>query len=103
MKINIKGTNLDLTPSIKEYIEMRVIPLEKFLGDTELANDILARVEIARTTNHHNKGDVYRAEINIDIMKNIARAESVGDDIRAAIDEAASKVQRQLVKYKETK
>ncbi len=103
MLINIKGTNLDLTPSIKEYIEMRVAPLEKYLGKSELGNDIIARVEIGRTTRHHNKGEVYRAEINIDIRNNIARAESSLDDIRAAIDDVVGKVQRQLVKYKEMK
>ncbi len=103
MKISIKGTNLDLTPAIKEYVEMRVGPLEKFLGKSEHSADIIARVEIGRTTHHHQKGDIYRAEINIDIKKNIARAESVSEDIRAAIDEVADKVGRQLVKYKETK
>jgi putative sigma-54 modulation protein len=103
MKIQIKGTNLDLTPAIKEYIEMRVAPLEKYLGKSELGADIIARVEIGRTTHHHNKGDVYRAEINIDIRKNIARAESMGEDVRACIDETVDKLQRQLVKYKETR
>ncbi len=103
MQIQIKGTNLDLTPAIKEYIEMRVVPLEKYLGDSELASDIIARVEIGRTTHHHHKGDVYRAEINIDMTQNIARAESVSEDVRAAIDEAVDKAARQLVKHKETK
>lgn len=104
MLINIKGTNLDLTPAIKEYIEMRINPLERFLGKAEFGSDIIARVEIARTTEHHHKGDVFRAEVNVDISaKNIARAESVSEDIRAAIDEAAGKLQRQLVRHKEIK
>lgn len=103
MQIQIKGTNLDLTPAIKEYIEMRVAPLEKFLGKSELGADIIARVEIGRTTQHHQKGEVYRAEINIDIRQNIARAESLGEDVRVCVDEVVDKIQRQLVKYKETK
>lgn len=103
MIINIKGTNLDLTPAIKEYIEMRVAPLEKYLGKTELGTDITARVEIGRTTRHHGKGDVYRAEINFDTTQNIARVEKEGDDVRATIDEAVSALKNSLVKYKEKK
>ena len=30
MKINIKGTNISLTPSISEYVEKKVNMLEKF-------------------------------------------------------------------------
>ena len=101
MKINIKGTDLLLTPSIKEYIEMRVAPLEKYLGATDEGDGILAHVEISRTTRHHGKGDVYRTEINIDVNKNIARAEQTGEDIRATIDEASLAIKHALVKYKE--
>jgi ribosomal subunit interface protein len=103
MILNIKSTNLDLTPAIKEYIEMRVGPLERYLGKTELGSDVIARVEISRTTRHHGKGDVYRAEINIDVGKNIARVERIGEDVRAMIDEVVEALKQVLVKYKEKK
>lgn len=103
MIIHIKGTNLDLTPAIKEYIETRVAPLGKYLGTSELGSDVIARVEISRTTRHHGKGDVYRAEINIDVTQNIARVEREGGDVRAMIDEAVEALKQILVKHKEKK
>ena len=35
MKINIKATNLDLTPAIHEYIEEKSVPLDRFLKDSK--------------------------------------------------------------------
>ena len=101
MKIHIKGTNLDITPSIREYIEMRVAPLEKYMGKAELGADIKALVEIGRISKHHGKGDVYRTEINIDITQNVARVEKMGEDVRATIDAAVTALKGVLVKYKE--
>ncbi len=104
MNIQIKSTNLDLTPSIKEYIEKRIGALAKFVARyEENGTELLARVEVARTTNHHHKGDVYYAEVNIDNSQNIARAECENSDIRAAIDKAEDILKRQLVKRKETR
>lgn len=102
MKIHIKSTNLDLTPSIREYIEEKIGTLAKFVGRYEKeGSELLARVEIARTTNHHHKGDVFYAEVNIDNGTNLARAEVEDAEIHAAIDKAQDILKRQLVKLKE--
>lgn len=103
MKITIKGTNLDLTPSIKEYIENKISGLEKFMKAVVEGTEAMARVEIARTTKHHAKGDVFRAEVNIDLTQNIARAEHEDVDVRTAIDMVANKLKNMLVKQKEKK
>ena len=102
MKLQIKSTNLDLTSAIREYIETKIGSLAKFVSRYEKKGaELLARVEIARTTNHHHKGDVYYAEVNIDNGQNIARAECENADIYAAIDNAQDIVKRQLIKRKE--
>lgn len=102
MKIKIKGTGLNLTPAIQEYIEDKIGALEKFVQSIERdGGELLARVEIARTTRHHEHGDVFRAEVNIDRGKNIARAEHEDYDIRVAIDHVHTVLKRLLVKYKE--
>jgi ribosomal subunit interface protein len=74
MKINIKGVNLELTQAINTYIEDRINGLEKFISGDDLKQwdeknqaAVEADVEIARTTNHHRQGDVYRAEVNIKV------------------------------------
>lgn len=102
MKIKIKATNLELTSAIREYIEMRIDGLAKFVKRLEEnGSEVLARVEIARTSRHHEKGDVYYAEVNLDLTHNIARASREGSDIRATIDEVHDILKRMLVKKKE--
>ena len=58
---NIKATNMELTSSITEHINDRVETINKFLND----NNAIIQIEVGRTTNHHNKGDVFRAEFNL--------------------------------------
>jgi len=62
MKINIKTTNISLTPAISEYIEKRIGSLDKFYKKEE---DIVINVEVGKTTEHHKSGDIFRAEINL--------------------------------------
>ena len=64
MNINLKATNFELTPAIREYAEKKVKGLEKF---RRMDESVQAWVEVGRTTAHHLKGDVYRAEIQIHI------------------------------------
>lgn len=107
MKINIKATNLDLTPAITTYIEEKINGLEKFIsGDDLKAWDernqaaVEADVEIARTTDHHRQGDVYRAEVNIKVPGRVIRAEATEWDMRVAIDRVKDELQIELKKYK---
>ena len=62
---------------------------------------MLARVEISKTTQHHHKGGVFRAEVNVDIIQNtVLRAESVMEDLYLAINDARNKIQKQIQTYK---
>lgn len=115
MKINIKATNLDLTPAIREYIEEKIGSLDRFLRRFvgvrpcvglkrfESKNEIEVFVEIARTTKHHRHGNVLYAEATVPIGKKILRAEHFDWDIRVAIDKVRDKLQQEIKKYKEIK
>ena len=97
MKIEIKGTNLDLTEAIKNYVTEKVNSLEKFFDQA-----LIARVDVGLTTKHHQKGNIFRAEINLEVpQKHLLRAESVKDDLYIAINDAKADLERQLKKYKE--
>jgi len=101
MRIIIKGTQLDLTPAIKQYIEDKIGGLEKFMAGLEKNTNVDVRVEIARTTKHHNKGEVYYAEANIDLPNNdVLRAAEEDFDVRLAIDKVKDALQRELKKWK---
>ncbi len=100
MQINIKGTGLDLTPAIEEHIERKFGSLDKFLKRFETQGEVRMEVEIARTTRHHRKGDVFYAEVNLHLPKKIIRAEHSDSDIRTAIDAVKDKLKLEIQKYK---
>ncbi len=99
MQIDIKGTNLDLTDAIKDYVNEKIGSLEKFYDGI-----LLARVDVGLTTKHHQKGNIFRAEVNLDVpQKYVLRAEAKKEDLYMAINEVKDELQRQLKKFKEKK
>jgi len=109
VKIVIKSTNIELSPSLKKYIEEKIGELEKFIQVAGKKDQSLdkgkppyeAWVEIERTTRHHRKGRIFRAECQIGLPGRSARAESVRVNIHLAIDEVKDELQRELKKYKD--
>jgi ribosomal subunit interface protein len=101
MNIIIKATNLELTPPIKEYIEEKIGSLSKFLQRFEGKDGLIANVEIARTSNHHHKGDVYRAEVNLQLPNKLIRVSEEDSDVRVAIGKVKEVLQREIVQYKD--
>lgn len=102
MIINIKATNIDLTPPLKVYIEEKVGSLSKFL--TKFKDDeVKVSVDAGRSSMHHHKGEVYHVDINIVLPHETVRAEEDDSDLRVAINSAKDKLKKELVKYKEKK
>ncbi len=96
MNISIKGTHLDLTPSIKQYVDEKIGNLDKFIVAME------AKVELERDQ-HHQSGLVFRAEVTMIVGGKIMRAESKGEDIYAAVDMVIPKLKEQISKFKDKK
>ncbi len=103
MHINLKATNIELAPGIRDYVQKRVDNLEKFIRNMD--ESVQAWVEVGRTTKHHIKGDVYRAEIQIHIPHygRGIRAEAACETINEAIDEAHDQIKLELEKVKDRK
>jgi putative sigma-54 modulation protein len=97
MQIDIKGTNLELTEAIKDYVNEKIGSLDKFFDGI-----LEARVDIGLTTKHHQKGNIFRAEVNLEVpRKHNLRAESEREDLYMAINEVKDELQRQIKKLKE--
>ncbi|MEK7564778.1 MAG: HPF/RaiA family ribosome-associated protein [Patescibacteria group bacterium] len=97
MKIILKSTNFSLTSSVSEYVDSTLMPLEKLVqgfGETEM------RVEVGRSTFHHNKGEVFFAEANISIGKNLLRSRTEALSVQAAIDEVKDELKNEILKFK---
>jgi putative sigma-54 modulation protein len=88
MKINVKATNITLTPSISDYIDKKLGMLEKFFEGRE----VLASVEVGKTTRHHKSGDFFRAEIHLTAGGEDYYSVSETDDLYASIDEVKDEI-----------
>jgi putative sigma-54 modulation protein len=98
MNISIKATNIELTAPLKEYIEEKIGGLGHFLKRID-AGTIKAQVEVGRESKHHQKGEVYRAEVNMELPDGMLRAEETDWDMRVAIDSVRDKLRREIEKY----
>lgn len=98
MKINLKTKNFSLTQAIKIYLEEKLNSLDKFLPSDE---SISANVELAKTTKHHQKGDVFRAEVNLTMPGRLIIAAAEQWDLRVAIDAVKDELQREIKTNKE--
>jgi ribosomal subunit interface protein len=101
MKIIIKYTNLDSTPSIKKYVEEKIGSTARFIQRWDKDDVIEANVELARRSFHHRKGDVFKAEVNLRLPGKMLRAVERDYDIRVAIDKVKNKLHSEVKKYKE--
>ena len=100
MTINrIKGTNIDLTDAIKDAVEADLATLDPLIERWGTAAS--ADVEVGKTTQHHHKGEIFRAEVNLQIPGKLLRAEDENEDLYVAIKNVADTLQRELVKEKE--
>lgn len=99
MNINIKATSMDLTSAINDYVNKRLSAIEKFIKEGEM----IAYVEVGKTTNHHNKGEIFRAEFNIEISGVKFYAVSEKEDLYKAVDVVKEEIVRQITKDKDRK
>jgi ribosomal subunit interface protein len=98
MNINIKTTTISLTPSISEYVDKHLDVVKKFLeNDPTVVFDL----ELAKTTNHHKHGDIFKAEIHIIAKDQNIYASVEKEDLYAAIDVVRDEVMRKLKSSKD--
>lgn len=98
-KININTNDYELTGEIKSLIHNKVNSFEKFLPVSK-EEEVLADIILAKTTNHHINGDIYKAEFSLKYKKEIKRGEEVSDNMIFSIEKASEEIIRQI---KETK
>ena len=91
MKFNIRGSKLEVTEAIRNYIENKLSRIDKYLSNPE---EITANVVIK------TQGINQKVEVTIPVKKIILRSEEVHKDLYAAIDLVTDKLERQIRKNK---
>src|SRR3989338_5522542 len=102
MRYKIYAKNLVLTPALRIYIEEKIIrPVELRMKKAAESDLPILEVGISRTTEHHRKGKVYHAEVNLRIGSKLLRAVADDQDPRTAIDLKKKKMGGNLMLLRE--
>lgn len=90
MQLNVSGHHVEVTDPLRDYVETKFERLQRHfdqITNTEVTLIVEKMVQKAEATLHISGADIFAA------------AES--DDMYAAIDALADKLDRQLIKHKE--
>ena len=90
MQLNVSGHHVEVTDSLRNYISTKLVRLERHFDRITNMNVILSvekQRQKAESTIHVSGGEIY--------------ADAEHDDLYAAIDMLADKLDRQLIKKKE--
>ena len=98
MQLRIKATNLELTEAIRNYFQNKMDIVEKCLGDLQVIN---CDVEVEKAIGGQNKGEIFRAEVNLQVPRQLLRVEKTEDDLYKAIDNVKDHLELVIIKYKE--
>lgn len=91
MKLNIRGSKLEVTDAIRSYIESKIAKLDKYFENPDgLTANIVVKT----------RGIDQIAEVTIPIKRAVLRAEESNKDLYASIDFAVDKLERQIRKNK---
>jgi len=100
MQIKIKSTNIKLNDALVVYVKEKIGSLSRFLKKVD-PSVVEANVEIGKPSKHHQKGQVWYAEVNLSLPGKLLRATNTNKDLRLAINQIKDELQRQVKKYLE--
>ena len=90
MQINLSGQHVDVTRSLRRYVESKLRRLERHF-------DNVTSVHVVLKTEKQSQ----RAEATVHVPRGQLFAEAAGDEMFAAIDLLADKLDRQIRRHKE--
>ncbi|MEK7084076.1 MAG: ribosome-associated translation inhibitor RaiA [Patescibacteria group bacterium] len=96
MITTIHGTDIELTDALKQYAEEKISGLTKFFDNIQKAE-----IDIGLRSRHHQKGDIYYAEVNVIIPGHVVRVVKEEKNLYKAIDEVKDHLKVELQGMKE--
>ena len=95
MRLQVKGKNVAVSPSIREYAERKMSKLEKQLADqTQVEVELSEQKNPSISANHVAEGTIFTKGSTL-------RAREASPDMKASIDQLAEKLERQVKRYRE--
>lgn len=96
MQYNVKGTNVQITPELRVYLESRLTRH----ADKFLKSGASARADVELEHAPLRDGGTYRCEFNVSASGALHRADAWGSTLHEAIDLAADELARELRRTK---
>ncbi|HNQ04121.1 MAG TPA: ribosome-associated translation inhibitor RaiA [Thiobacillaceae bacterium] len=90
MNLTITGHHLDVTPAIRAYVEEKVGRIARHF-DQVIDVSVMLAVEKLK----------HKADVNVRVRGKDIYVEAIEEDMYAAIDALADKLDRQVIKHKE--
>jgi ribosomal subunit interface protein len=100
MSINIKATNMELTPAISDYVNKKIDAISRYVG---INIEMIVYAEVGKTTKHHKQGDYFRAEFDVTIDGKNFFTDSEKSDLYKAIDDAKDELIKKIKNNKDKK
>lgn len=91
MITTIHAKGMELTAPMREYAEEKILGLEKFFD-----NIIKAEIDMGLLSQHHNKGKIYYAEVNLFLPGKVVRVVKESEDLYKAIDKVKDHLKNEL-------
>ena len=98
LKTRLTTKNLTADNELKDYLEKRIRKLDQLIDDADTSAQ--ADIELEKYGGQ-NKGEIFRAEINLQVAGDMLRAEEEAETIREAIDATKEEMMRELRDRKE--
>ena len=95
MNLKISGHHLELTPSLREYVQNKLERIKRHFDNVIDVTVILA------VDDNTEKDKRQRAEINVHMRGKDLHVESEAQDMYSAIDMLMDKLDRQVLKHKD--
>ena len=90
MQVNLTGHHVDVTEALRGYVDEKIARLERHFDHVTNVHVILSVEKLSK-----------KAEATVHIAGADVFADSVHEDMYAAIDALADKLDRQLIKHKQ--
>lgn len=97
MLVELSTKYIHLDTKTKTQVEEKLMRLGQFLPQ----KDGRLEVRILRTTEHHQKGEVFEAEARLDAGKMHIKAKAKAETVLSAVDKIKEEAERQLIANKE--
>lgn len=94
MNISVRAKHRELTDSVRDLIEKKLLAVEKYTRRSK--TPAMLDCEIEESLAVERAGGRYRAEGNLSVDGRLYRAEAVGETLEGAVDKVRDELAREL-------